>query len=253
MLSSHKIIKAGTQASHPSERAAVTTNWQPKSSEYLLDDIEELNDMQFQEERHRIEELIREKESEKQAILTEAKLEAEVIKARATEEGYQEGEQKGLQEGFKAGFQQALLAATEEAESIKAHAKQVLADATAEAQQFYEEKRQDIIALAAQMAEKIIHETIDASDNKIIDLVTPILTRMDQESSFITISVRPESQDQMKTHIKDLEATYPLFRFVVFADPALEKNGCVIESSHAIIDLQIKQQLEAMVADLKEL
>ena len=146
-----------------------------------------------------------------------------------------------------------MVAATEEAESIKAHAKQVLTDATVEAQQFYEEKRQDIIALAAQMAEKIIHETIDASDDKIIDLVTPILTRMDQESSFITISVRPESQDQMKTYIKDLEATYPLFRFVVFADPALEKNGCVIESSHAIVDLQIKQQLEAMVADLKEL
>ena len=104
MLSSHRIIKAGTQASNPSERAAVTTNWQPKSSEYLLDDVEDLNDEQFQEERHRIEELIREKEAEKQAILTEAKLEAEVIKARATEEGYQAGEKKVCKKGLRLAF-----------------------------------------------------------------------------------------------------------------------------------------------------
>lgn len=110
-----------------------------------------------------------------------------------------------------------------------------------------------MIELAAQMAEKIIHEKIDSSDEKLIALIAPILSRMEQKDTFITITVNPELQEAMKKNLGKLETEYPLFRFVVLADVTLEKNGCVIESSHAIVDLQIKQQLEAMVADLKEL
>ncbi len=118
---------------------------------------------------------------------------------------------------------------------------------------FYTAKREEIIALAAQRAEKVIHEKINTSDEKITALLEPIWSRMVQESKFITLTVTPELQNFTKEKLKDLEKTFPLYRFAVLVDSSLEENGCIIETSHAIVDLQVKQQLDAMVEELSEM
>uniref|UniRef100_UPI0035A16E6D FliH/SctL family protein n=1 Tax=Jeotgalibaca porci TaxID=1868793 RepID=UPI0035A16E6D len=84
-------------------------------------------------------------------------------------------------------------------------------------------------------------------------LLEPILSRMVQESKFITLTVTPELQIFTKEKVKELEKTFPLYRFAVLVDSSLEENGCIIESSHAIVDLQVKQQLDAMVEVLSEM
>lgn len=251
MPSSHRIIKAGN-SSAPIEHAPVTTTWQPKIQAARAEEKNPVKE-DYQAERQQIEAIMEETRAEKQAVLSAAKAEAEELKAKAETEGYQIGEKKGVQEGFRSGYQKGLESAIEEAKEVKENANQILAEAEKQVALFYEEKKKEMIELAAQMAEKIIHEKIDSSDEKLIALIAPILSRMEQKDTFITITVNPELQEAMKKNLGKLETEYPLFRFVVLADVTLEKNGCVIESSHAIVDLQIKQQLEAMVADLKEL
>src|SRR5699024_6177160 len=115
---------------------------------------------------------------------------------------------------------------------------QMLSDAAEEVAVFYDDKRSDIIDLAAYMAEKIVHEKIDTTDDGILELIHPVLSRMEQESKFITLTVTPALKPFMKERAKELEENFPLYRFAIMVDPSLEKNGCVIESANVIIDLQ---------------
>ena len=79
-------------------------------------------------------------------------------------------------------------------------------------------------SLAAQMAEKVIHEKINTSDEKIIALLEPILSRMVQESKFITLTVTPELQNFTKEKLKDLEKTFPLSKLQKKSFSIFKKN-----------------------------
>lgn len=107
-----------------------------------------------------------------------------------------------------------------------------------------------IIELAAQMAEQIVHHWIDRADETIMLLLDPILKRMEKNEPFITITVRPENAETIKSNVAEHETDEFAARYVVLSDDTLEKNGCIIASSRSIIDLQIKKQLAAIVTDL---
>ena len=73
---------------------------------------------------------------------------------------------------------------------------------------------------------------------------------MEKNEPFITITVRPENAETIKSNVAEHETDEFTARYVVLSDDTLEKNGCIIESSRSIIDLQIKKQLAAIVTDL---
>ncbi|MDE1548283.1 FliH/SctL family protein [Jeotgalibaca caeni] len=250
MQSSLKVIKA-QQSLQPVGMAKVQTEL--RVDETFEKKIAAKTDSKQAFYMDRMEQLVREAEAEKEQIILAAQEEAEQIKAAAQQEGYRIGEHAGREEGYQAGYQASIQAAIKEVERMKQAADQLLKDAAKEVTLYHTEKRHEIIELAAQMAEKIIHEKINTSDETIMGLIVPVLSRMEQESKFITISVSPEKAPVVKENIKTLEADFPFFRFAVLTDASLEENGCVIESPHAIMDLQIKQQLTAMVQDLQEL
>ena len=115
---------------------------------------------------------------------------------------------------------------------------------------YYKKNKEAIIELAAQMAEQIVHHSIDRADETIMLLLDPILKRMEKNEPFITITVRPENAETIKSNVAEHETDEFTARYVVLSDDTLEKNGCIIESSRSIIALQIKKQLAAIVTDL---
>lgn len=205
----------------------------------------------FYEEKLRMARFLKEAEEEKRTIVEVARQEAATIRARAEAEGFKSGEEQGREVGFQHGYQAGMEVARQEAERLKQGAQAMVAQAAQEVAAFYVAKREEIIELAAQMAEKVIHEKIDMSDERIMRLITPVLSRMEHENKFITLTVTPELVDFVKEKVKDLEESFPLYRFAVLVDATLEENGCVIESSNVIIDLQVQKQLAAMVEELK--
>ncbi|MFL2104963.1 FliH/SctL family protein [Desemzia sp. FAM 23991] len=108
-----------------------------------------------------------------------------------------------------------------------------------------------MIQLAATMAEAIVHQTIDASSEQVLELVKPLLIRMNKTEKLITVTVRPEQSELVQEKLTELEQKNQEVRFVVLTDHTLEKNGCVIETAHNITDLQIGKQLDKMVAEMK--
>lgn len=200
-----------------------------------------------------IKQLLQEAQVERQEIIAQAIKESDEMRETAKATGFASGEEAGQKEGFQQGYEQGMQEALQQAECIKASALALLEEANAIVADYFREQKQNVVSLAAQMAERIIHEKIDGSDEKVMLLVTPLLHRLDREEHFITITVRPEQARVIKKQVHALEAANDGLRFAVLSDKMLEKNGCIIESSHAIIDLQIRKQLDAMVADLQNM
>lgn len=235
---------------------ATTANIQTELRvEHIIETIQTVNPERdaFYEDKVRMARFLKEAEEEKIAIVEVAKQEATDIRACAEAEGFKSGEEQGQEAGFQRGYQTGLEAAKHETDQMKAAAQAMLAQAAEEVNAYYITKREEIISLAAEMAEKVIHEKLNMSDERILTLIEPILSRMEQESKFITLTVTPELVAFMKEKTAALEQTFPLYRFAVLVDPSLDSNGCVIESSNVIIDVQVEKQLAAMVEELKGL
>jgi flagellar assembly protein FliH len=207
----------------------------------------------FATQTEQIGQLLLEAQEERQSIIAKAVEEADLIKHKANEEGLLQGKEMGRQEGFLAGYEKGRQEGLETVSKIRASLLNQLKETDTLVSTYYKENKEAIIELAAQMAEQIVHHSIDRADETIMLLLDPILKRMEKNEPFITITVRPEDVKNISSKVNEHETDEFTARYVVLSDDTLEKNGCIIECSRSIIDLQIKKQLDAIVADLNVL
>lgn len=190
---------------------------------------------------------------EVEKLKEEAKIEIESLRQTTYQEALVHGEEAGYQEGFNKGLTDGLAEATSRNEELRASIMMMLKQAQAEVERYQEDKKQELIELASHMAEKIVQDTLDASDEGLLKIVTPLLYQLDKNEEFVSITTHPEQSIKLKEQLPAIEAISPATRFLVFSDPSLEKNGLIIESSRAVIDLQIKKQLDAMLRRFDEM
>lgn len=189
----------------------------------------------------------------KENLLKTAEQEAEALKTAAVESGFIEGQTAGYEAGSSAGYLVGMQKAEEESAKMKATIQSMLQEAETFVEKYYKEQKEALLDLAGHMAETIVHATIDTSSEQIMDLVNPVIHRLRRENQLITLSVRPEQSQLVKEKVGALEKEHPEIRFAVLTDNTLNKNGCTIESAHAIVDLQVRKQLDAMLAEMKEM
>ena len=210
------------------------------------------------------EDLLQEIQDQKDSIINKAMEEAEEIKLRARDTGYTEGFSQGSEEGKKQGldqgnkkglengYLQGIIDAQDEANQIKKNAINILNKAEDEVDKYMAENQEKIINLAVQMAESIVHSTIDSSSENILQLIKPIIQQFRKVETVI-ITCNPHSYDYLKKSLYQIEKKYEDVKFALFEDESLEKNGCVIENENQIIDLQIGKQLKNIVGKIKNM
>lgn len=183
-------------------------------------------------------------EEEKLQILAMAQKQAEAMKIEA--------EKKGHKEGYQAGYEEARTEAKGEADQIRGQALDLIKDAKVQVDQYFIDKKGDLIALAADMAEAMVYHTIDMSNDGILMLIKPILERY-AKGETIVIRCHPSKIPSLKFKATELEALYQGTKIVILEDPSLEEYGATIETEEQFIDLQIKKQLDAMVNEINNL
>ncbi len=228
------------------------------ADEDIKDPEDELNGIRSQIRKDLIEEI----QEERDSIINKAIKEAEEIALRAKDTGYKEGFNQGLERGMKQGisqgnkkglengYLQGIIDAQDEANQIKRNAMDILDRAGDEVEKYMAENQKRIIDLAVQMAESIVHSTIDSSSENLMQLIKPIIQQFRKVDSVI-ITCNPHSYDYLKKSLYQLERKYEDIKFVLFEDETLEKNGCLIENENQIIDLQIGKQLKNIVEKIK--
>ncbi|SEK21830.1 flagellar assembly protein FliH [Carnobacterium iners] len=190
---------------------------------------------------------------QKEQLIFAAEQEAETLKADAVQTGFAEGQISGYEAGYSVGYLAGMQKAEEESVKMKENSQQMLMEAEAFVEKYYKEQKEALLDLAGHMAETIVHKTIDTSSEQVMDLVKPVIHRLRRENQLITLSVRPEQNKLVKEKLSELEKEHPEIRFAVLTDNTLDENGCTIESAHAIVDLQIRKQLDAMLTEMKEM
>lgn len=245
---SHRIIKQGqsfTQDGRSFIQTEMITKKRPQE--------EDLSEQQLEEPIEIIQAraLLNETQQKKQAILSEAKKEANQLKESAEKQGFEDGKANGYEMGYTTGYAAGMKQAEEESKRLKETIQGMLNEAQEVVEQYYQAKRTEFIELAGHMAETIVHKSIDVSSDQVMDLINPVLHRLKREDQFITLMVRPEQKEFVKEKVKEFEKENQDIRFAVLTDNTLDKNGCVVENAHAIIDLQVRKQLDAMIDEMK--
>ena len=176
--------------------------------------------------------------------MEEALKEAEILKKEAID--------KGHKEGFREGYKKGLTDCQVECDEIRKNALNMIDQAEKETKKYFKDNQENIIKLSGDMAESIVHATIDLSSENLLMLIKPIIDQNDR-NELIIITCHPDNHELLKENKEQLEVCAPNARFVILLDNNLEKNGCIIENENQIIDLQIRKQIDSIIKDIRSL
>lgn len=251
MLSSNRVIKAN-RASSGLNKATIATEYELPQKE-----VKQGNNSKIIGERtvmlEKADELLKEAETASQQLIEETKAEITKMRKKAIEKAHQEGYEAGLKKGYNEGYEKGSSQATLENQAIRERAVKMLQESHEAIHQYKQEKKEDLLKLATHMAEKIVHDYIDYNSDGLLAIAKPFFYQLDKEEEFVTISVHPEKREKIKEKLDEIKAISPGTRFMILGDPSLEKCGILIESSHAVIDLQIRKQLDRMLEEIHEM
>lgn len=183
--------------------------------------------------------VMEETRSQRQAIIENAMIEIEHLKEEARLESASLGYEKGYDEGFQHGLEEA----RKETEERRANAIGMIEDAERKIKTYYEENEEKILMLAIKIAEKIVHQSIDAHSENVMLLARPILQEYGKTENII-LTCHPDNVELMQSHIPEIEKLCPNAHLLILEDKSLERNGLIIENENQITDLQIKKQLD---------
>lgn len=254
MPSSIKMIKA-THVSGEQSTAKIET----KVEEKMIPNRQDASDLKASGvtpvglAKQHANDILAQAEQERQTLMFETLKEIEELKTKAYDEAYQSGLKAGHDEGYQQGYAQATEQAQIENEQELEKIQLMREETLAEIDQYKFDKKDELIKLASHMAEKIIHKEIDASDKGILALAEPYFYQLDREEDRIAITVHPSNREQLESQLEDIEKIVPGTRIVIYGNPKVKKDGLIIESSRAVIDLEVKKQLEAMLQEIDEM
>lgn len=250
---SSRLIKSMQASSSDSTDWVIDTAYEVKeepADDYIEENEEARNELELAKEKSA--QLIEKALTEKEQLIDDAMQEVEQLKEEAYKAAFEEGKQAGFEQGYKEGNDAGFTAGKQESDRLIKVAQQSLSEAQQDITQYIEEKKDSLLSLSVHMAEKIVHEQLDLLPNGILELVHPILHQLDRKEDYVSLTVHSSMRQMLKEQIPMLEKTYPGVRFIVLQDDNVEQYGCVIESAHKVVDVQVRKQLDALIDEMKE-
>lgn len=261
MPSSSKIIKS--VKTHPvtdSEAWVIDTayDYEPdEPEEDVLDTLDDDEDGQevyekLAEAKQKSNQLIKDAMNEKQQMLSEAEEDIARLKEDAYAQAFEEGQKAGFDQGYNEGKEQGYSEGKDMSQQLVEQARETIRDAQRDIETYSQEKKESLLSLSVHMAEKIIQERLESTPDGLLELVHPILHQLDQKEDYVSLTVHSSKRKDIRERIPLLEKNYPGVRFVVLGDDNVDALGCIVESAHKVVDLQVKNQLLAMIEEMKE-
>jgi flagellar assembly protein FliH len=190
-----------------------------------------------------------------EAILSAAAAERQRLLAGAREEGFarglEEGTKQGTEEGRKAGLDAALAERREALAKLEASWGAALEEFTRVRERMLLEARQDVLALAVMMGERITKRTVEMDPLVITAQLESVLALLARPTR-LTIAVGPSDEALAREAMPQFMARFPAAQHVEIAvDQSLTSGSCVARTSAGgTIDATIPTQLDRMVAAL---
>ncbi|WP_035618943.1 FliH/SctL family protein [Lacticigenium naphthae] len=253
MKSSPRIIKAG-QAANGADRSTIETEIQLLEEKIAsVDESTEFQDEEVADALRKKQSILKQAAVERAEMLEQAEAAIEQLRKETFAQALADGQQKGFDQGYADGYDQGFTTGQTESHKLKEEAWQQLTIARTEIDDYVKDKKQEWMELAIHMAENILHDQLAKDDKKLLNLIHPVVQELDRQEDFVALNVHPTEIEKVKALLPTLKETYSDKRFVVYPDSEIERNGCVIESTRAVVDLQIHQQLANVLKEMKEM
>lgn len=156
-------------------------------------------------------------------LLQTAHLEGEALKEEAQHQGYNEGMQM----------------AESEAVEIRRQAQQVLQQAEQVRQQTYDDMEQEIIALAVEMAEKLLATQLRLDENIVVETAKEAL-KLVRDREQVTLYVHPQEADIYLGSKQQLEqALSDRAKLSIIMDEQVQPGGCMVQTEQGMVDATV--------------
>jgi flagellar biosynthesis/type III secretory pathway protein FliH len=123
---------------------------------------------------------------------------------------------------------------------------EILATATARADELVRSNEPGLIKLAVRMAEKIIGDHLRADPATLVGIVAEAMKSAGRQRS-LTIQVHPDAAEMLRGRVEELRARVPSAREIwVEENVAVPPGGCIVQSEIGSIDAKLETQLRCL-------
>ena len=166
-------------------------------------------------------------------LISRAREEADSIREAAAKEGYQDG----------------LSAAEADIQALK-DSMDVFFSAK---QEIYDEIAPDVLEISLDIAKKIIKREVSENPEILLDNIKSILKGLSKEETKIMLKVNPSQVAMLKQEMPEAVQTAGLeAKVLIVPDENTMEGGCLLTTSHGVIDATLETQLEIISEALKE-
>lgn len=184
------------------------------------------------------------------AITERAEAEARELKASVEEAGYREGYSRGHAEGYAKGELEAKAHYEHEWSTRIEQLATVLEEVLSFRSSLVERYQPEIVEVAIQMAEAVIHAQIDKDDAAVLSVVDACLRKVSSPTT-LTIKANLSDLPVVVDAKRELSAKFPTLESIeVVDDPSVDRGGCLIETDSGFLDGRIDQQLKRVTEAL---
>ncbi|MHB1419354.1 MAG: FliH/SctL family protein [Bacillota bacterium] len=176
------------------------------------------------------------------ALLAEAQSNIKVLEEEAAQKGYQDG----YQAGNIAGREQALGEARQEAEALRAEAREVVKETYLMRQEVLQEIEPQVIDLAIQMTSVIVQRHVEVVPETVMAIARQAFQKL-YESKRLTVFAHPDDLILLKSRKQEFFQVLEEGSTIrIIADPAIAQGGCKVETENGDVDATVEGQLREL-------
>ncbi|MCR4944384.1 MAG: flagellar biosynthesis protein [Clostridium sp.] len=182
--------------------------------------------------------IIADAQKESERIKLEALKNAEKVEKSAYEKGYSQGVKNGYEDGKNEAIQSVIPKAEAEAKNIKNKALAMLTNAEADYEKYMQDKSDEIINLAFNIARKILNREV-LKDDGVNSMIEEAFQQSRGESNFV-IMCNEVHIDSIKTRIEGWKKKYGILgEIFVIEDNDLEPGNICVEKPSGKVEVGI--------------
>lgn len=161
--------------------------------------------------------------------------------------GLKEGNEQGHAEGYAAGLEAGHKAGNEQARQATEQLLTLADECAASIASIEQEMGQALISLSIRIAEQVLRSTLDQQPEKILDLIRDITHIDGEKDAILKLRLNPADIDLVQ---KYLQQEPSIGQWRLSPDPAIERGGCVAETSLGDIDATLQTRWARVIASL---
>lgn len=186
---------------------------------------------------------------EAEKIIEKAHKEAAEILAgarRKGEENAAELAETARRVGFQQGYEEAMQKAAQAAEVIRTQAADVLTQAQEVYQSTIDSMQDEIIALAEEIAERIVFTQLTLTPEAVVKVAKESLD-LARAREQVVLYVNPVEEKLYHEHKEDLKKVIPPAAVLyIITDERITPGGCVVQTPDSRVDATIESRIKAM-------